>query len=270
MRKTRQTDFHTGFPCSQRLLLGVYLNRHFEWLMAGRSLNRVKTETAADLVAAARGGQRQAAVREALAGDVGRRRVRTGRRRRGRRRTLADQHDSRTRSSIRSPVARSSGVARADTPARRCGRSRSPVSTPVRRPSSSRSSAWAACVGAHVRDFVAVGASAVALGTILFCGPLGTRARPRELDGVETARRLEPAGPRARIGRRSQTVGGFGNMKNTCKSAKTVLLDHGASLVDSSGSWSRRRRTHRRPRARSTSGWMLSSGRTTSGSAARS
>jgi 2,4-dienoyl-CoA reductase-like NADH-dependent reductase (Old Yellow Enzyme family) len=66
---------------------------------------------------------------------------------------------------------------------------------------------------AHVRDFVAVGASAVALGTNLFADPWAPERIREELDGGEPAATDAPAGPRARIGRRSQTVCGLGNTK---------------------------------------------------------
>ena len=78
---------------------------------------------------------------------------------------------SRARSGHASATARVE--AWAGTRARPCGRSRSPASMRARRRSTCRSWAWA--VSSRARDAVelaAVGASAVALGTVLFADPL--------------------------------------------------------------------------------------------------
>ena len=101
-------------------------------------------ETAAQLVSAARAATQQAAVREALARDVGRRRVRSRRRGRGCRRSLADQHDPRScrRQDVVPPEARS--AVREGTRGRRSSPSRSRASTRARRRSSCRSWAWVA------------------------------------------------------------------------------------------------------------------------------
>ena len=176
-------------------------------------------ETAAELVAAARADDGKAALREALAGDVGHRRDRTGSRRRGRGRSLARQHDSRARRSTRSLSCPKLGRGAADTPARRCGRWHSPVSTRVRRPSSCRSSAWAASsTGDDAVDLVAVGASAVALGTILFADPCAPGGSATSSTSVEPA----PASPRPAFAARTTSAAAVDSSairqrKNTCK-----------------------------------------------------
>ena len=78
---------------------------------------------------------------------------------------------------------------RAATRARRSGRSRSRASTRARAPSTCRSSAWAACAsGADALDLVAAGASAVALGTVLFADPWAARRIRSELESPSAGR----------------------------------------------------------------------------------
>ena len=118
-------------------------------------------------------GDVQDALREALAGAMGHRRVGARGGRGGRRRAVAREHDPRVSRSIRSRCDHGSrrGVGGYSGPA--SDRSRSPASTRARRRSTCRSWAWA--VSSRARDAVelaAVGASAVALGTVLFADPL--------------------------------------------------------------------------------------------------
>ena len=129
--------------------------------------------------------------------------------------------------------------------------------------------------GRDALDLVAAGASAVALGTILFSDPAAP-ARVREELEVE-ATRQRVTNPRPRSGARrtistaaASVVSRSDNAKSPANRPKRSRLTQGAILLDSSGSWSRRRRTPRRPPARSTRGWRRSRGPTTCESAARS
>ena len=122
-----------------------------------------------------------------------------------------------------------------------------------------------------VFDFVAAGATAVALGTILFSDPWAAdrlRADVRA-EGVPSPvtcdRRF-----RADRSRQRDLSADQPTVKRPANRPKRFCLTERASLVDSSGSWSRRSRTHRRLRAPSTRGWRRSSGRTTSACGARS
>ncbi len=124
--------------------------------------------------------------------------------------------------------------------------------------------------GVDARDFVAVGASTVALGTILFSDPRAAERIRAELDAEELAATDSLRGLGRESARHCQTVCGLDNTKTPANPLKRFCLTARASLVDSSGSWSRRRRTHRRPSGRSTREWKRFSERTTSESVARS
>ena len=226
-------------------------------------------ETAAELVAAARGATRKAALREALAGDVGHRGVGARRRRRGRRRPVAGQHDPRPR-------------ARRATPAPKLARGAGGYSGPALRPIA------LACVYACAQavDVPIVGMGGIASGRDVRTSspPVRARSRSARSSSPIPGRRARARG--ARCGRgsarrdRGRPGAGIGRVTHASSDPQTVkflqitlkrfCLTARASLVDSSGSWSRRSRTHRRLRAPSTRGWRRSSGRTTSESAARS
>ena len=145
-------------------------------------------------------------------------------------------------------------------------RSRSPACTRAQRRSTSPSSAWAA----SARDGTpstfsrarAPWPSDGALRRPVRTGPGPRRACPE----------AHALGAPGAVGRpaargRSALSGGVSSELTTQKSlqsAKTLLLDQRGVLVDSSGSWSRRRRTPRRPPVHSISGWKRFRGRTTS------
>ena len=176
-------------------------------------------ETAAQLVAAARAATTQAALREALPGAVGRRR--RGPRRRRRRAPTASRSSTRSAGSrsTRTRSGRGSRGRSAATPARRSTRSRWRASTPARRPSTCPSWAWAASTtGLDALELVAVGATAVALGTVLFADPLAPGRIRAELDGGGRGAWVRDTSRRARGCLLS-------DRKKPCKLRKTVLLD---------------------------------------------
>ena len=114
----------------------------------------------------------QAAVREALTRHVGHRRVGARLRGRGRRRAVARQHDSRAGARAADRCGRRSVGRPGATRGRRSALSLSPASTPAPRRSTCPSSGWAEWRrGADALDLVAAGATAVALGTVLFSDP---------------------------------------------------------------------------------------------------
>ncbi len=102
-----------------------------------------------------------------------------------------------------------------------------------------------------------------------FAGPSAPGARRRSrgptvrVPGRDSGHRVA----RRRIGR---SVGRIDNAKRPANQAKRSRLTLGAMLVDSGGSWSRRRCTLRRPPARSTRGWRRCKGPTTCESGERS
>ena len=121
--------------------------------------------------------------------------------------------------------------------------------------------------GVDALALAAAGAHSVALGTILFADP-GAPVRVRaELADETTARGIESVcrHPRrcARTRGRSIPVDSLGNAKRPANRAKRCRLTQGAILVDSCGSWSRRRRMPKPPPVRSTRGWRRSRGQTT-------
>ena len=136
----------------------------------------------------------QAALREALAGDVGHRRVRPRGRRRGRRRLSLDQHDPRPRARHGRRAARCSRAAPAATPGPALQADRARVRLRVRRgrrPADRRHGRRR--LGRDALDFVAAGASAVALGTVLFSDPWAPGRIRAELEADELASRRPSA-----------------------------------------------------------------------------
>ena len=112
--------------------------------------------------------------------------------------------------------------------------------------------------GLHALELVAAGASAVALGTILFSDPLAPTRVRGELEAEAAARGFEDP-----LDARSIAV--VQTRKNPANHFERYCLIHARSLLDSSAQWSRRRRTPRHPPARSISGWKPSNVRTTFG-----
>ena len=147
--------------------------------------------------------------------------------------------------------------------------SRSRASSRARPRSTSRSSGWAACPsGADVLDLVAAGAtrSRSAPSSSPIRGPHGGSARSFESPGPVRRGTGRPGAIPSHRG----DVRKSDNRKTPANRPKRFCLTNRASLVDSSGSWSRRSRTHRRLRGHSTRGWRRCSGRTTSVCDARS
>ena len=116
--------------------------------------------------------------------------------------------------------------------------------------------------GRDALELVAVGASAVALGTVLFADPLAPERIRAELEAEATALGSD--------GLRADRAPLLPIGKIPANRRKQYCLIHGQSLLDSAPQWSRRRRTPRHPPGRSTSGWKPSNVRTTSVSGVRS
>jgi dihydroorotate dehydrogenase (NAD+) catalytic subunit len=90
--------------------------------------------------------------------------------------------------------------------------------------------------GADVLALVAAGASAVALGTVLFSDPLAA-LRVRAEVAAELDARGHPEADDARIGIVRLAVSRVGNAKSPANQPKRSRLTKGRGLVDSCGSW---------------------------------
>ena len=153
---------------------------------------------------------------------------------------------------------------------RPCDRSPSPACTRAPKRSSSPSSAWEE----SPRDAMWRTSSAPVRArsrSERFSSPIPGRLIACARSSKRPALRAPTRCPARCPNRSSDTcVARSANSKTPANRLKRFGLTAGASLVDSSGSWSRRRRTRRRLRAPSIRGWRRSSGRTTFESAARS
>ena len=166
-------------------------------------------ETSAQIVAAARAVTSKTALRQALACELGHRRRRTRRRRRRRRRTLTREHDP-------WPGTRPPHAAPSAGP--RDGRLLGPALKPIA----------LACVfacaqavdlpivgmggvaaGIDALELVAVGASAVALGTILFSDPAAPTRIRAELEAEAAARGFDQPEDARGIGIKMHDLQGF-------------------------------------------------------------
>ena len=206
----------------------------------------------------------EAALREALAGDLGHRRVGPGGRRGRRGRPLPRQHDPRAGARPRHAPADARPRHRRILGSRAEARSRSRASRRAPQRSMCRSSGWAACAPGSMRSSssrrapalsrLAPSSSPIPAAPERIRGELAAEAAARGF--AESARR---AGSCQWLIR-----------KNPCKSAKTVPLDPARRIARLVRPWSRRRLRPKHPPARSTSGWKRSSGQTTSGSGAHS
>ena len=91
-------------------------------------------------------------------------------------------------------------------------------------------------------------------------GPARARRRGRGRGGRRSGRGNPGSSPPSAVCR---LVCRSDNLKIPANSAKSSRLTRSAMVLDSCGSWSRRRRTPRRPPVRSTSEWKRSKGQTT-------
>ena len=200
----------------------------------------------------------EAAVREALARDLGYRRVGPGGRRLRRGRSLARQHHPRPRDRPATATLLARGVGGYSGPALRpialacvyaCARA---VDLPI-------VGMGGVPRGRDVLDLIAAGANASPLAPFLFADPdaprasgwssrASRRAKLPARDGRGSCR-FDPA----RLCQRS-------DKKKDLQIGKTVPLDPRRVLLDLSGSWSRPRCRPRLPHARSISGWRRSTG----------
>ena len=258
----------------RRRLLCRRLRRH---LRATRRARGRRSDRAQPLVPERRGGARdlgpdrrrlphaydEAPLREALAGDLGHRRVREGGRRGGCRRPLAREYDPGhgPRPAHLTAKARTwdRRLLRAGAPADRA-RVRLGVRSSRRRPDrrNGRSGDRPRRAGARRcgRLRCLTGHRALRRSRRSGAHPRGARRRGRAAWVRKSARRS----------RSCQSLAA----RNPCKSPKTVLLDPARGIVRLVRPWSRRRFRPKPPPGHSTSGWRLSSGRTTFESGAHS